>query len=82
MARSAANGERRAAVQPTDPGYEVAEGRVVFWLDPEHIRWIADHCLCGRGAAGPHAIECEYIRFRAQTALHKAGLGRDETEPR
>lgn len=57
---------------PTDPEREAGLGRVAFWLDVEHIRWIADHCLCGRvDQWTPHALECRYIRMRAEAALHK-----------
>ena len=63
-------------VRPTDPDYEAGEGRLAVWLDPEHIEWLANRCLCGddRPPDGNHVLECEYIRMRLTAALHKAGL--------
>jgi len=62
-------------ITPTDPAREQALGRIPLWLDPDDVRWIADHDICGGGATGGHhTAECRRIRWKAESALHKAGL--------
>lgn len=39
------------AVVPTDPRGEAERGRVALWLDPDDLRWLADHCRLSRGRA-------------------------------
>lgn len=61
-------------ITPTDPERELSLGRIPLWLDPEEVRWIADRDICGLGATGQHTPECGRIRWKAESALHKAGL--------
>ncbi|MFF8430537.1 transposase [Streptomyces sp. NPDC016566] len=57
--------------QPTDPQAEAAQGRIAPWLDPEDLRWLAQHCRCAEDATDEDKDRCGRIRFRARTALHK-----------
>jgi len=66
---------------PTDPEEENAKGRVALWLDPDDIRWIAGHCCCPEDAPPEQTERCARIRFRANAALHKAGLQDTDEEP-
>jgi hypothetical protein len=68
-------------IQPTEPSTEQAQGRVAFWLDPEDLHWLASHCCCPTDAEPIVTQRCARIRFRANAALHKAGLkvDRDST---
>jgi hypothetical protein len=61
-------------ITPTDPEREEALGRIPLWLDPEDMRWLAGRDICGLGATGRHTPECGRIRWKAESALHKAGL--------
>jgi hypothetical protein len=61
-------------VQPTDPSREGELGRVALWLDVEDLRWLAANCSCTDAASDEIRERCGRIRFRANTALHKAGL--------
>ena len=64
-------------IAPTDPGEEAAEGRVALWLDPEDIDYLARHCCCTQDTDEDQRERCARIRFRANAALHKAGLRED-----
>ena len=58
---------------PTNPGGEQAKGRIALWLDPDDLRWLAQHC--GEPPTTPQDQEyVSRICFRAHAALHKAGL--------
>jgi hypothetical protein len=63
-------------IEPTEPDREQALGRVALWLDPDDLRWLADHCCCAADATEEARDRCLRLRFRASTALHKAGLER------
>src|SRR3954464_9276081 len=63
---------------PTDPTREEALGRIALWLDPAEVRWIVDQDICGLGATGRHTPECGRIGWKAESALHKAGLKRGD----
>jgi hypothetical protein len=59
---------------PTDPIAEQAKGRVALWLDLEDLRWLAQFCACPPDAPVELQDRCARIRFRANAALHKAGI--------
>jgi hypothetical protein len=62
-------------VNPTDPEYEAERGRVPLWLDAAVVRLLATTCICGQpDGSGRHEQFCEHVRWRADAALHKAGL--------
>ncbi|WP_425246834.1 hypothetical protein [Streptomyces sp. NEAU-NA10] len=61
-------------VVPTDPREEAGRGRVALWLDPEDLRWLAEHCRCPEDAPPEERDRCLRLRFRARAALHKSGL--------
>ena len=63
----------RSYVRPTDARRERKLGRIPVWLDVDHVLTVAEHCYCGTHGNRPHSTECLAIRFRAETALHKAG---------
>lgn len=58
----------------TDPGREGDLGRVALWLDVDDLRWLATHCACDDSTPEAERERCGRIRFRANAALHKAGL--------
>lgn len=58
----------------TDADAERAAGRVALWLDPADLEWLAAHCACPEDAEPATTERCARLRFRASTALHKAGL--------
>ena len=64
-------------VQPTDESAEQTKGRVALWLDPEDLRWLSQHCCCSPDAEKTLTERCARVRFRANAALHKAGLKSD-----
>jgi hypothetical protein len=64
-------------VKPTDAATEQEKGRIALWLDPEDLRWLAQHCGCPPGVSPEVTERCGRIRFRANAALHKAGPKRD-----
>ena len=66
--------EMSDGVTPTDPKREEALGRIALWLDPADVQWIADNDICGLGPKGRHTPQCGRIRWKAESALHKAGL--------
>ena len=69
-------------IAPTDPQRESDLGRVALWLDPDDLRWLATRCTCSDATPEDERERCGRIRFRANAALHKAGLQVDvETEP-
>lgn len=61
------------AVVPTDPQGEAERGRVTLWLDPDDLRWLAEHCCCPADASAEAEDRCLRLRFRARAALHKGG---------
>jgi hypothetical protein len=61
-------------IVPTDPDREAELGRVALWLDPDDLRWLGTHCTCSDGTPEDEKDRCARVRFRAQAALHKAGL--------
>ena len=63
--------------KPTDADVEEQEGRIALWLDPEDLRWLSQHCDCPPEAPTEATDRCARIRFRANAALHKAGLKGD-----
>lgn len=65
-------------VQPTDPEAELAQGRIALWLDPADLAWLSRRCDCPEDASEEQRDRCARVRFRAATALHKAGL-KDQT---
>lgn len=58
----------------TDPEEERAKGRIALWLDPDDLRWIAAACSCATNTDDDERDRCGRVRFRANAALHKAGL--------
>lgn len=62
---------------PTDPETEAAKGRLALWLDPDDVRWLAQHCCYTDNATQEQTERCARLRFRANAALHKAGLKGD-----
>ncbi|GGS01613.1 hypothetical protein GCM10010269_45640 [Streptomyces humidus] len=63
-------------MKETDPSAEAGKGRVPLWLDPEDLRWLADHCCCPANASDADKDRCGRLRFRASAALHKHGQPR------
>jgi hypothetical protein len=61
-------------VSATDLEREEELGRVALWLDPDDIRWLATRCDCPADASEEQRDRCARVRFRANAALHKAGL--------
>jgi hypothetical protein len=61
-------------IEPTDPNREQELGRVALWLDPDDLRWLSTRCDCPPDASEERKERCGRVRFRASTALHKAGL--------
>ena len=61
---------------PTDPAAEAAQGRVALWLDPDDLRWLAQNCACDDDTSDSDRDRCGRVRFRANAALHKAGVSR------
>jgi hypothetical protein len=61
----------------TDPGDETEKGRVAIWLDPSDLEWLGSFCGCQSDANEAQKKRCGRIRFRANAALHKAGLKED-----
>ena len=61
---------------PTDPEREASLGRVALWLDADDLRWLARHCCCPPDASEEQRERCARLRFRANAALHKAGLSK------
>lgn len=70
----------RTVIEPTAPinahgiSREADLGRVALWLDAEDLRWLARHCACDDSTPDAERERCGGIRFRANAALHKAGL--------
>jgi hypothetical protein len=58
---------------PTDATYEMEQGRVALWLDPDDLRWLAARCWCDDDTGKEERDRCARVRFRASAALHKAG---------
>jgi hypothetical protein len=58
---------------PTNPQAEAGHGRIALWLDPEDLRWLAEHCCCAEDAPHEATDRCLRLRFRAGAALHKSG---------
>lgn len=50
--------------QPTNPETEAAQGRIALWLDPEDLRWLAQHCCCADEATDEDKDRCGRLRFR------------------
>jgi hypothetical protein len=69
-----------ARMEPTDPEREAALGRIALWLDVADLQWLAVHCCCPEGAPAEQTQRCARLRFRAQAALHKAGVKLAERE--
>jgi hypothetical protein len=67
-------------VEPTDPKREADLGRVALWLSPEDLRWLASRCTCTDATPDDEQDTCARIRFRANAALHKAGM-KESTDP-
>ena len=65
--------------EPTDPEYEANLGRVALWLSPEDLELLGARCVCTDAASDEERRQCDRIRFRAQAALHKAGVKRDSS---
>ena len=61
-------------IASTDPSREADLGRVALWLDVEDLRWLATRCTCDDATPEAEREQCGRIRFRANAALHKAGL--------
>ena len=64
----------KRSITPTDPNAEQAQGRVALWLDADDLRWLAQYCACPPDAQPELTDRCARIRFRANAALHKAGI--------
>ncbi|QBG99604.1 hypothetical protein EYC56_09885 [Xanthomonas oryzae] len=62
------------SVEPTDQSGELKQGRLALWLDLDDLRWLASNCSCTDSAPDELRERCSRIRFRANAALHKAGL--------
>ena len=60
--------------EPTGPRSEIEQGRIALWLDPEDVQWLAGRCECDDGTSAEERDRCARVRFRANAALHKAGL--------
>lgn len=61
-------------VVATDSHRESELGRVALWLDVEDLKWLAAHCACDDSTSEAERDRCSRLRFRANAALHKAGL--------
>jgi hypothetical protein len=61
-------------IAPTGPEREASLGRIALWLDVDDLRWLARHCCCPADASEEQRQRCARLRFRANAALHKAGL--------
>ena len=59
---------------PTNADAEAAAGRVALWLDPSDLRWLSGRCSCTDETPTEEQDTCARVRFRANAALHKAGL--------
>jgi hypothetical protein len=68
------------SIEPTDPDREEALGRVALWLDPDDLRWLGSRCECVEDSPPEETERCARVRFRAQAALHKAGLKSEPDE--
>ena len=64
-------------ILPTDPEHERSEGRIALWLDPADIQYLARHCSCAEDASDEQKDRCARIRFRSNSALHKAGIEKE-----
>ena len=52
-------------VNPTDPAYEIEQGRVPLWLDASVVRRLAKACICGQpDGSGRHERFCSHVRWR------------------
>ena len=67
-------------VEPTDPDYEAERGRVPVWLDAYAVRALTK-CVCDPDQSGRHERYCLHVQWRAEVALHKAGLKRRVRNP-
>ncbi|RYD59889.1 MAG: hypothetical protein EOP60_00960 [Sphingomonadales bacterium] len=65
---------------PTDPAAEQANGRTALWLDSADLEWLASFCGCAADASEVERERCARIRFRANAALHKAGVRRPKED--
>lgn len=61
-------------IKPTNPSHEAEAGRLALWLDLEDLRWLASNCGCTDVNLDHVEERCGRVRFRANAALHKAGL--------
>ena len=61
-------------IKPTKPSHEAEAGRLALWLDVEDLRWLASNCGCTDVTPDDIKERCGRVRFRANAALHKAGL--------
>jgi hypothetical protein len=61
-------------ITATDAVAEQAQGRIALWLDPDDLRWLVEYCGCPPDASQEQQDRCARIRFRANAALHKAGM--------
>jgi len=68
----------RKPTAPTDSNEEKSKGRIAVWLDSVDVEWLAGHCCCPEDASQEQSERCARIRFRANAALHKAGLKDDK----
>jgi hypothetical protein len=65
-------------IVPTYPADEASRGRIALWLDAEDLNWLAEFCGCPDDADALQRERCARIRFRANAALHKSGLKKDQ----
>ncbi|MDX3578461.1 MULTISPECIES: hypothetical protein [unclassified Streptomyces] len=63
-------------MRETDPSTEADKGRVPLWLDPDDLRWLAEHCCCPADASDEEKDRCGRLRFRAGAALQQHGQSR------
>jgi hypothetical protein len=68
------------AITPTEPDEEIEKGRVALWLDPADLDWLSRQCFCTDVTPEVEKDRCGRVRFRANAALHKAGLKRSPVE--
>jgi len=61
-------------IEPTNTEEEKNRGRIALWLDPQDLEYLSKHCCCNDDADEMQTKRCARIRFRANAALHKAGL--------
>lgn len=59
---------------PTNDDMERERGRVALRMDPPDLEWLSRRCDCPEDASEEQRERCARVRFRARTALHKAGL--------